>query len=514
MSTSPARVGAFRFWTRPAVQAGLIAFVVGLTAQWWSQATRLAFAFWDAQAHLDIARRVVDSTTPGLQMLGTGWLPVPHLLMLPFVRVDAWWWNGVAGGIVGLAAFIAAAAAIHDLLSRHVADRRFAWLGTSLVLLNPSLFYLQTTAMTAPVLLAFLTLAVAAIDRWRESHVPRTLLFAGIFAALAVGSRYDGWFFVAIATPAVAWLGRATRSGWFRSAVRFGLPSALVVAAWLWFNWHYYGDPLEFQRGVWSAQSQQAALAAQGLLPTKGHPLLSTWYYAGAMALTDGLLACVAALLLLPFALRDRGRAVATVLLLTALPFNILALWAGQTVIALPWTTGWVQNVRYGLMVLPGLAACVTFGLDRLGGRGAGWRKGTVLAGLALVLAQGALFGWHWPAQAGALREGLAVRDFDRRQQHASDWLAAHYDGGRVLVDGAVNLSPRTRIPIRDRIYDWTWQLGPAALAAPEREVDWVVVDRRHDDGPVSRAIADRAPFEKRFDRVFDDAGLEIWRRR
>lgn len=497
------------------MQAGLVALVVGVIGQVWSQSAHLAFAFWDAQAHLDIARRILDSTTPGLQMLGTVWLPVPHLLLFPLVQVTAWWWNGLAGGLVGLLGFVMTVAAAHDLLSRHVRDRRLAWLGTAFVLINPSFFYLQTTAMTEPLLLGFLTLAVAALDRWFEGESRRALWCAGIAAALAVGTRYDGWFFVILATPVVAWLGRKSPAGWLRSAWAFALPSAIVVGLWLGYNWHYFGDPLAFQRGAWSAQSQQAALAARGLLPTRGNLLLSIGHYLGAMALTDGWgLLVFAALMLLP-ALRRGREVIPSLLLLAALPFNVLALWGGQSVIALPWAEpAGVQNLRYGLMMLPGLAVVVALGLDQLALRGAGWRKGMVLAGVAMVLAQGVHFRLNWPANAGALREGLAVRDGDPRQQRASDWLEQHYDGGRVLVDGVVNLSPRTRIPLRDRVYDWTWQLGPAALAAPAREVDWVVVDRRHADGPVAAAIDRQSEFTNRFDRAFVDGGLEIWRRR
>ncbi|MFZ0798112.1 MAG: hypothetical protein WAM98_10025, partial [Terriglobales bacterium] len=37
--------------------------------------------YGDAVAHINIARRVFDSQTPGLLQLGTVWLPLPHLLM-------------------------------------------------------------------------------------------------------------------------------------------------------------------------------------------------------------------------------------------------------------------------------------------------------------------------------------------------------------------------------------------------------------------------------------------------
>ena len=41
--------------------------------------------FGDAESHLNIARRIIDSRTPGYGQLGTVWLPLPHLLVLPFV---------------------------------------------------------------------------------------------------------------------------------------------------------------------------------------------------------------------------------------------------------------------------------------------------------------------------------------------------------------------------------------------------------------------------------------------
>ncbi len=44
--------------------------------------------YGDAVAHLGIARRILDSHNPGLVQLGGVWLPLPHLMMLPFVQTD------------------------------------------------------------------------------------------------------------------------------------------------------------------------------------------------------------------------------------------------------------------------------------------------------------------------------------------------------------------------------------------------------------------------------------------
>lgn len=495
---------------RPALQAGLVALLVGSAVQWWAHRADMVLAFWDAQAHLDIARRVWDATTPGIQMLGTVWLPVPHLLYLPFTLVDSWWWSGLAGGLVGLVAFVATAVATFAIVQRHTDGTAWAWVAALAVILNPSLAYLQTTAMTEPILLAFLTCSVWAIDRWGGApETSGTLWGAGLLAALAVGSRYDGWFFAAIAGAAILWRGRR-----LTPALQFSVPVAVMVFLWLGYNAFYFGDPLEFQRGIWSAESQQAALAAANLLPTKGAPILSAWYYAGAVSLTVGLILGLLGLLLLIPAARGSGR-LAVLLLWSAVPFNWLALVAGQSVIALPWTTPeGVLNVRYGIMILPAVAVTVAIGAAHLTRQ---WPIALARSALAMAIVVVAQIGWMVAGggtRVGALREGLAIRDGDIAQMNASRWLAANYDRGRILISPAVNVSPRTRIPMRDRIYPWSWELGPAALAAPSMHVDWVLIDRRATEDPVTRAIGAIPEFTREFDRMFTERELEIWRRR
>ena len=100
------------------------------------------------------------------------------------------------------------------------------------------------------------------------------------------------------------------------------------------------------------------------------------------------------------------------------------------------------------------------------------------------------------------------------RRLDASRWLATHYDRGRVLVSSAFNVSPRSRIAMRDRIYPWSWELGEKALARPADVVDWVIVDRRAESDPVTVAVSADASFPGEFLRMFAQERVEIWRRR
>src|ERR1700676_5354110 len=89
--------------------AALLA-IISITAASWCFGRGYILYYGDAEAHMNIARRILDSRTPGPEQIGTGWLPLPHLLMIPFVARDDWWRTGLAGAIPSAGCFILAGA--------------------------------------------------------------------------------------------------------------------------------------------------------------------------------------------------------------------------------------------------------------------------------------------------------------------------------------------------------------------------------------------------------------------
>jgi hypothetical protein len=51
----------------------------------------LGLSYNDARSHLDIGRRVVEGLKPGFAQLGSVWLPLPHILMVPTIWNDFMW---------------------------------------------------------------------------------------------------------------------------------------------------------------------------------------------------------------------------------------------------------------------------------------------------------------------------------------------------------------------------------------------------------------------------------------
>ena len=76
--------------------------------------------YGDAVAHINIARRVFDSRTPGLLQLGTVWLPLPHILTMPFISNRWLWQSGAGGSIVAMVAYVFAGLGVARLFWRGI----------------------------------------------------------------------------------------------------------------------------------------------------------------------------------------------------------------------------------------------------------------------------------------------------------------------------------------------------------------------------------------------------------
>src|SRR5580765_4071354 len=144
--------------------------------------------YGDAVAHINIARRVFDSCTPGLLQLGTVWLPLPHLLTLPFLISDAAWSSGVGGSLPSMLGYVLGVLGIFRLArgvlsiqsEAKLNERIAAWIAAIIFAANPNLLYLQTTALTEPVYLAFFIWALVYFREFAQVGIQRSLIKCGL----------------------------------------------------------------------------------------------------------------------------------------------------------------------------------------------------------------------------------------------------------------------------------------------------------------------------------------------
>jgi Dolichyl-phosphate-mannose-protein mannosyltransferase len=449
---------------------------------------------------------------------------VPHLLMVPFIWIDPLWHTGLAGSLVGLACLTVTAVALFASLRLLVRHKAAAWVGVAILLTNPNVLYVHTTALTEPVLLMAMTASANCLLRWARTRRTPALMAAGALAMLGIGSRYDGWFF-AVASAGIVLLIVLVQSRNVHAAE--GLTLAYVVLPvfamflWVYYNWLIWGDPLEFLHGQFSAQFQQTQIAAAGGLRTQGNLGLSAVTYSLATLHNTGIVMLGIALVgLLAYTLRLRtdGGFLAPYVFLAAYPFNILALYVGQTIITLPESEppGFF-NVRYGLMLAPGVALFAALAFDRLARLPRGPWLGAV--GVAL-LAQMALYVPGWPLSTITIADGVVGSSARPPRSAASAYLAEHYRGGGVLADDSdfseSQVLFEAGIPMHEYIATFSGPLWQQALVDPGSQVEWLVMHTRTRDDRVASVLLGSRVVDQEFSLEFEDAvrGQGVYHRR
>jgi hypothetical protein len=463
--------------------------------------------YGDAEAHLNIARRIFDSETPGYDQLGTYWLPLPHLLMLPFVQVDAWWHSGLAAAFSSALCFVVGGTFLFCAARRIFHSTAAAVAATGLAALNPNLLYLQSTAMTEAVFFGALMALLYFSVRIPDTRGWGPVAGAGIAACAATLTRYDGWFLLPFAAAYFRYA-----AGWRRALV-FCLLAGAGPLWWMAHGWYETGDALDFYRGPYTA----FAIQGSAPYPGRGNWHMAWYYYHNAVELCAG-----PALGLMAIA----GATVALVkriwwpLALLSLPgvFFIWSMHSGAVPIFMPhlWPFSW-YNTRYGLAVLPLLAlaaaALVTAVPERLR---AGIAALAIVASTAPWLVHPGRQYWITWAESRANSEGRRAWT-----DEAADYLAPRYVRGSGIIsssgDDFAGIYREMGIPLAETFSISNGLPWLATLERPDLFLwqEWAVVKG---GDPVQAAIRRAARYGIRYRLALtiikkDEPVIEIYRR-
>ncbi len=486
--------------------------------------------YGDAVAHINIARRVFDSKTPGLLQLGTVWLPLPHLLILPFVVSKQMWQSGMGGSIPSMAGFVFGALGIFRLVRAALSGdgeidetaKTLAWVAAILYAANPNLIYMQATAMGESLYLAFFIWSVVHFAEF--VRFPRTnsgaLTKCGLCLVAACLTRYDGWLLavVLVAGSLIAFppfdslraglLAKDARSRAPRSSLpasgnmmlKFVLLAAIGPAIWLAYNAVVYRNPLEFANGPYSARAIEQKTSTVN--PAKGNLLAAGSYFLKAAELNVGeanwlgrLWLALALVGSLAVAFSGRGRV--ALLLWTPLPFYALSVAYGSVPIFVPtWWPFSQYNVRYGLQLLPAFAVFVPVGISSIvqaatkirGVQDSRERWVDVAAMLGVMLLAAASYGMIWRADPICYREAaINMRGRVALDKQLAGWITSLPSDSTLLMylgehSGALE---QAGVPLRRVINEgnhrvWKQPVDPEglwerALADPAGYADYAV---------------------------------------
>jgi hypothetical protein len=436
------------------------------------------------------------------------WLPLPHLLTLPFIVSDKLWSTGIGGSIVSIISYVVAGCGIYRIAARW--SRLAAWVGVAVFCANPNLLYVQSTALNEPLYLAafiwtvvFFSEGAQQLRTTQLAQAAASVEKGAIALTVAILTRYDGWFLAA-----VCWVGIAA-AVWHairgsdalpvirlrRSAAKALLLTALAPSLWLAYNFGVYKNALEFANGPYSARAIAKRSTQTGAPPYPGENNLSVAavYFTktvqlnlGAGRLSELLLALSA--LASVAALFSRNWLV-VVLLWCPLVFYPLSIAYGAVPIFIPvWWPFSYYNVRYGLELLPAVATGAAL-LIHLSARFRNRRWVRALAAGLLLAITAASYFREARALPVCLREmranGQARLNYDRKLAAVLRALpptatVLAYTGAHA---GAFELAD---FHLKRTINEGIYLVWDGALQHPAEAADYVI---GAEDDPVSEAV-------------------------
>ncbi len=436
----------------------------------------LGVAYNDARSHLDIGRRVVEGLKPGLGQIGSVWLPLPHLLMIPTIWNNGMWHSGLSGALESMISFVAIGFLIFLFLKRIETGIVGRIVGVFIFVANINVLYLQSTAMTELPLLAAMIAGIYYLLVWQQEQKIIDFVKASFWIMLTTLIRYDGWFlfFVTTILIAIVFFKQKGYKATEGLVLLFITLAGFGIALWFLWNQFIFHDALYFALGPYSAHAQQEQLSQAGDLITKSNLALSFKVYYYALAYNVGLfilfLGAVGAVI---FYLNKKicsNTKIISLALLTPLVFNILSLYLGFSVLFVQGISGnTLFNVRYGIMMSPSIAIFVGYLVGKVK------TLRTVLIGLLLFVTF-----FSFASKDAVTIDDARVGASQKNVTEVSTWLAKHAkdEPGLILISAASHdaIIFSSGLPMSKFIHEGTGTYWDSATKNPDRWAQWIVM--------------------------------------
>lgn len=441
----------------------------------------LALAYNDARSHLDIGRRVVEGLKPGLAQLGSVWLPLNHILMIPTIWNDFMWHTGLSGAIVSMISYVATGVLIYLILKHLNVSFLGRIIGVLVFALNLNILYLQSTAMTELLLIATSTAGAYYLILWFENQRIIDLLKTAFWLMMATLTRYDGWFLFLITAILIVIHGYRKKGYKGAEGLFFLFCTLGGLGIILWFLWNQliFGDALYFALGPYSAHAQQQQLDQAGNLITKNNWWISTQTYFYALFYNSNTFISLLSFFGGAVFWLDKrvslNNKLASIALLGPLFFNILALYLGFSVLFIQGINGdtWF-NVRYGVMLMPFIAVFTGYLVHKLD------NLKIVLIGLLILVTF-----FQFNSFDAATIDDARVGSSQKNVSEVSGYIKEHATGqkGFILISAASHdaIIFSSGLPMDRFIHEGTGEYWKAATGSPDRWARWIVT-RTYDD--------------------------------
>lgn len=456
-----------------------VAIIVSIAAFAYYSSRGAILFYKDSISHMEIARRLIDSPTPGFGQLGGVWLPLPHLLNAPLAWIDSFYYSGLAGSFVSMTAYVITSALLYKITFTLTEHKLAGIVASAVFMANPNVLYLQSTPMTELLLFACISGMIYGTQRWIQTDRSTYLVQAGIAGFLGTLTRYEAWIMLAAMFAVVVYV--CWRKGYqYRrlegTVLAFLYISALGIAGWMVWNTLIFGNPFYFQNGeyakpsLWVDEGEQAVGNWWVALKTYFYAVTENLWLPVVVLMAVGIIVIIA---------RER-LALSTLPMLSLIvlfPFFVFALHEGMRPLHVVQVTNSVYNVRFGLPMVLLAAISIGYLVSTFGARRDVMRS--VAAGSLALAGVTTLTGFASDENVITLKEAIAenTSGYSQASDEASEYLSDNFTGGTVLMESFGNEMVLFNAQISPRhIYEGSYQLWDPALQHPaSNDIQWIV---------------------------------------
>ena len=533
----------------------------------------LVLAYPDAQSHLVIARRVCDSSSPGLAQLGAVWLPLTHLLSLPFVCSDVWsttWWGNAAlvvaialfmtytryrlsqrsavlrilstigVGFIGvlfalslhtnayytsglgmvwisMLAYVFAGVFIYLVVYEMTKDPWAGVVAWAVFATNPNILYLQSTAMTELPLYFGVMFSIYSFRRLvMEPSRLKWLFINGVAGVVMTTVRYEGWTLLAGEAAVYGFIllrNKLSISGILGHMLQWGYLAFAGIVGWIIWNTTIFSNPFEFQTGSYAKPSNWVSGTEAGV----GNLRIAAETYGYGMLHTIGIILVLAIVALVIYVLTTRLKkeSLAVLLPLGMVPFFVYMIFKGQRPMQALELEGTIYNARFALIIILSVAPLIGFAV----------RKSPALKVATIVLlGVSTLVMLNSNVGIITLTEPLraAESESNTSQLEVAEFLREHYNNESMLMENYGNEQVQflSGINLQEIIYEGTYRLWQPVLNAPyANNIQWILM-RGSEGGSISSlqpdlvwtTVREQQSFWDHYELVFKNDFYEVYR--
>ncbi len=472
----------------------------------------------DAISRLDIARKMVDNITPGFAQIGNVWLPLPQLLMVPFIWNTYLWHSGIAGAIMSMTAFILGGIFIFKSAKLITNSFLSSILALSIYALNINILYLQSTAMSEALFLCTLSATMYYFLLYFKTHKNMYLIHAGLAVSAMTLTRYEGLAILLPSIPLVyifTFLRTKKHVQAEANTILYTILAVLGFALWTLYLAAIFGDPLFWKNYYATAQATGTGAKAY----SQAKPFLAAvWQYFTSTVWMDGLiptiLALVGIIIMVIKGIKNRDYYfIALLMPLSIFLFMVLTLQRNTPIVQpsltinnifssqVSYQTGF--NVRYGILLLPWVAIMCSYVFNS---------RFKIVSILIFMLFGIQLYSYFNPTYSVMYQ--IPARINVKPYGDFVKWMKKNYDSGFILISASSHEDQMFEMGFdyKTYIHEGNNKYWKESLDDPPRYATWVVIDKGHPYDNVARKKNIEVTLNRDFNLVYEKEQVKVYK--